>query len=163
MNLIKRVVKYHLDFAKNNAVWPLVIVFGIIGGFVGANHGDSDGSRAAVFFIVALVLLSEFIAIVGHTKSDRWDNLAISMALVRVSVINYFFSLGLNFSYLVDFPTHWWTVSRTIIGVTAAVALFFMVQEDFSAWESMSVRQRIWNTAVVTLYVACVITIAYLW
>lgn len=160
---MKRVVRH----IKNN--WQRysygAFLFGVsfFGAWLGAYRGDTNWTRAGVFFVVASVLLAELLAIVGRTPDDKWDALAISMVFFRVSVVNYIASLAFTFAEISAFPEWWWTSSRIVMGLFGAIALFFMVIEDWRAWKIMTPAKRWRGVIFPILYVAAITTVALIW
>lgn len=140
-----------------------LIIASFVGAWLGSYQGDPILLRSGVFFLVAAVLLAELLTIVGRTPEGRWDGLNISMAFFRLSVVNYIASLAIEFTGLVSYPESWWTSSRTVMGLFAAIALFFMVQEDYSAWQVMTKKQRTRAVVVPIFYVICIIGVAFVW
>jgi hypothetical protein len=156
-----------IDHLKSNwqryAYGGFLFGVSLVGAWLGAYRGESEWNRAGVFFVVAAVLLAELLAMVGRTPEDRWDGLAISMAFFRASVVNYIASLAFSLTDISAFPEWWWASSRAVMGLFAAIALFFMVIEDWNAWSVMSRGQRIRGTVLPILYLALLFTVALIW
>jgi hypothetical protein len=139
------------------------IIFAAIGALFGAYRGDNFWTRAAVFFLVTAVLIAELVAMVGRTHPEKWDALGASMAFFRCSVANYMISLAFTFGNVNQYPEWWWTASRTVMGLFAAIALFFMVIEDWKAWGEMDNAQK-WRAVVFPfIYIGVVSAIALIW
>ena len=160
-------MKRFLEHIGNNwqrwAYGGVLILVSLLGAWLGSYRGDTDFTRAGVFFVVAAVLLAELLAMVGRTPADRWDALAISMAFFRASVVNYIASLAFSFSHISAYPEWWWTSSRTVMGLFAAIALYFMVREDFEAWQGMTRWSRVRAIVVPILYVIAISAVAIVW
>lgn len=141
----------------------IFLVVSFIGAYIGAVRGDNAWTRAGVFFLVAAVLLTELIVIVGNTKEDTWDGLAISMAFFRASVVNYIGSLAIAYMQgsVDSYPAWWWTSARTVMGLFAAISLFFLAIETRVTWQHKTTSQRVRAILAPIVYVGLVSAIAY--
>lgn len=144
---------------------PLAVIFIIFltGAFIGYYRGDTEFTRASVFFLVTLVLLAELFSMIGRIPKGEWDALSSSMAFLRMAVVNYIYTIMVMFTGVATFPDWWWTFSRSMMGATAAVALIFMAREDRAAWGVMSKQMKVRSILSLIIYGAAVVVVGIAW
>lgn len=163
MSIIQN-TKHHFESYWQRYLFSIVLILvSIAGAALGVYSGGNVLLRAGVFFVVAGVLLAELLAIVGRTEPDDWDELGISMAFFRASVVNYIASLGIMLVGAMVPPNWWWIASRAAMGIFAIIALIYMGIEDYHAWRDMDRIGRIRAILLPILYVGAMFLVASIW
>jgi len=149
---------------SNTKSLPIIAVaFAIAAGYVGGLTEDTRPTRAVMFVIVAAIFAGELASMVGRTRGDQWDGLAITMAAVRFGIVHYFASMALTFGGYADPPEWYWTIARTLLGVTGGAAFAYMAREDLQAFREMTRRQRCYALVGIAIAVALYGGVAVIW
>jgi hypothetical protein len=141
----------------------LAIAVAIAAGYIGGTGNDTGPTRAVMFGIVSLLFASELASMVARTRRDQWDGLAISMAFARFAIVHYFASLALDFGGVVSFPTPYWTIARSMLGIFGGIALVFMIREDIRAFREMSKGRRLAAFALLAGIGVMYVSFALVW
>lgn len=119
------------DTFVSHLMLALTFAFGIgLAWVVTASAGaDSNEGRSIVFSGVGAFFATELVLVVIHGAKFGWDSLSASMAIVRLSIANYFLAMGLNFGNFVDVPTWYFSGSRWFLWFAVGPALIFLIRE----------------------------------